>query len=75
VKKCEAPHDFEGIRASLNGMLQAEVYEEYYRIARHRSQGSILELGTGQGASVAFALGVKDSGRFARVIAIDEFSF
>jgi hypothetical protein len=75
IRRYELRHDFEDVRASLNGMLPAEVYEEYYRIARYRSHASILELGTGQGAgAVAFALGVKDSGRSARVIAIDQFS-
>lgn len=74
-RRSDLPHDFEDVRASLNGMLPAEVYEEYYRIARYRSRASILELGTGQGAgTVAFALGIKDSGRSARVIAIDQFS-
>jgi hypothetical protein len=75
ARRHELRHDFEAVRASLNGMLPAEVYEEYYRIARYRSHTSILELGTGQGAgTVAFALGIKDSGRSARVIAIDQFS-
>jgi predicted O-methyltransferase YrrM len=59
ARPTEIPRDFEEIRASLAGMIPADVYEEYYRVARDRSRGSLLELGTGQGAStVAFALGI-----------------
>lgn len=65
---------FKKLTAGVGGMLSPDVYREYYIIAKERSSGSIIELGTGQGAStIAFALGVRDSGRNAKVYAIDEF--
>lgn len=65
---------FEDLSEQLGGMLSPAVYREYYRLAGHRSQGSIIELGTGQGAStIALAAGLADSGRDATVQAVDQF--
>lgn len=51
---------FEKLAADLRGMLEPRIYHEYYHIAKERSAGSIIELGTGQGAStISFAMGIE----------------
>lgn len=55
-------------------MLKPGTYRAYYRMARYQSQCSIIELGTGQGAStIALAIGIADAGRDATVQAVDQF--
>lgn len=66
---------FKELKKTLGGMLDPAVYYKYYVIAKEHSRGSIIELGAGQGASTAaLALGLRDSGRKARLIAVDQFS-
>lgn len=56
-------------------MLSARVYKAYYELARVESRHSVIELGTGQGASsIALTAGIVDSGRCARLLAVDQFS-
>lgn len=65
---------FEEIRSSTSGMMPAETYHEYYRIAFEESRSNIIDIGVGRGpTSISFALGVRHSGRKAKVYAIDQF--
>lgn len=61
------------LKESTAGMMKAENYLELYRIALHAT-GNVIDIGTGQGATtIAYALGLRDSGREAQVHAIDQF--
>lgn len=63
---------FTTLREELGGIQSARVYKAYYDIAKNEADGSVIELGTGQGGStISFALGVQDSGRPSRVCAVD----
>lgn len=65
---------FKKLAAETGGMLSPRVYRKYYKIAKLYSEGSVLELGAGQGAgTIAFALGIRDAGRCSKVLAVDQF--
>jgi predicted O-methyltransferase YrrM len=55
-------------------MLAPRVYRHYDTIARYCSDGTIIELGAGQGAStIALARGIRDAGRAGKVCVVDQF--
>lgn len=65
---------FRRLARDLGGLSRSRIYRHYYRLDRDESRYSIIELGTGQGAStIALALGIVDSGRNGNVQAIDQF--
>ena len=62
------------LKRHTSGLVTVEAYAEYYRVARERSRGDIIDIGCGRGGSaISFALGIRDSGRNAKVHAIDIF--
>lgn len=62
------------LSGDAGGMLPWRTYRDYYEFARNHSGCSIVELGTGRGAStIALAAGLKDSGREGFVHAVDQF--
>ncbi|HEV8392148.1 MAG TPA: class I SAM-dependent methyltransferase, partial [Dongiaceae bacterium] len=64
--------DFDDIAVRCSGMLAPSIYQRIYEIARSSPGGLLAEVGTARGAAtVALALGLRDSGRPGRVISFD----
>lgn len=61
--------DFKEIAYVCSGMLAPAIYRQIYEAARTRPGGNVVEVGTARGAAtVAMALGVRDSGRPGKVM-------
>lgn len=61
--------DFRDIMVRCRGMLAPAIYRNLYAMARDRPGGWIVEVGTASGAAtVALALGLRDSGRPGRLM-------
>jgi hypothetical protein len=68
------PAYFNGVKADTNGLMHPAVYFAFYNLAL-RGNSNVIDVGVGRGGtSIAFALGIKESGRASIVHAIDQFS-
>jgi len=64
---------WKALKADARGMLHPKVYRELYHLARGLPDQDIVEIGGAAGAgSIALALGIRDSGKAARVIVIEK---
>jgi precorrin-6B methylase 2 len=68
IKVVSAP-DFNKIAILCDGMLSPSIYRRVYEAALHSDDGLIVEVGTAHGAAtIALALGLRDSEKTGRVI-------
>jgi predicted O-methyltransferase YrrM len=64
----------EQIKQTANGLLSAAIYSQLYELARSTRAKTIVEIGTAHGAAtIAFALGAKESGIRSHVYTVDPF--
>jgi hypothetical protein len=65
---------FQEVKKACHGLMPAKTYAEYYKVATEQSQANIIDVGVARGgSSIAFATGLLDSGKRAKVHAIDIF--
>ncbi len=65
-------HRFYQIKKQCNGMLNASVYKEVYHYAQGVESGSLIEVGSAQGAAtVSLGLGIRSKGRKINLIAFE----
>lgn len=63
---------FSRLKHKCNGMLHASLYKRLYEYASEVGEGNIVEIGAGHGAgTIALGMGVKESGKNSKVIAIE----
>jgi methyltransferase family protein len=65
---------FDALKDDTHGLMPGAVYSELYKLAL-AGKCDVIDVGVGRGAtSIAFALGIQESGRASVVHAIDQFS-